>query len=167
MKFLLSVTFALLLGLTTFAQNRPAFPALKAKEDYAKAEPLFQQLTEWITETDLDKQKDERLLSNGFLMEWLTGSPTVTVQMGDPLLKVFDKNPQLLMVYMANYASYCISKQSSADKAAAAKAGLLSVIRVYQKGLAVVKNKALEKVIAANDDNKLDEYIDKNFKKQL
>jgi hypothetical protein len=167
MKLLLSATFALLLGITAFAQDRPQFPELKVKEDYAKAEPMFQQSTAWITETDLDKQQDQRLLSNAFIMQWISGSPTVSVQMGDHLIKALDKNPQLLMIYMANYATFCISNKVSDDKAAAAKAGLQAAIKVYQKGLAIVKNKALEKVIAANDDNKLDDYIDKNFKKEL
>lgn len=167
MELLLSATFALLLSITAFAQDRPQFPELKVKEDYAKAEPMFQQLTAWITETDLDKQQDDRLLSNGFIMQWLTGSPTVNVQVGNHLIKALDKNPQLLIIYMANYANFCIINKGTTDKTAAAKAGLLAAIKVYQKGFAIVKNKALEKVIAANDDNKLDEYIEKNFRKEL
>ncbi len=81
MKFILTGAFSLVLNMTVFfanAQTLPQFPELSVKEDYSKAEPIFQQVTVWLTETDIDKQEDLRKLSNAFALQWVMGSPTVS-----------------------------------------------------------------------------------------
>lgn len=157
----------MLLSISSFlaqAQERPQFPELKVKEDYAKSEPLFLQVTEWLTETDLDQQEELRMQSNAFMMQWVMGSPTVNVGIGDQLVALFVKNPQLLAIYMANYARFCISNKENKSTLEPGKAGLLAVAKVYKKGIGVKKNKALDKLTAAVDKNALDDYITNNLK---
>lgn len=170
MKSILSATFSLILSVTVFfakAQTLPQFPALQAKEDYTKAEPLFQQVTVWLNETDIDKQEDLRKRANAFILQWVMGSPTVNVGMGNNLVDLFNKNPQLLPIYIANNASFCISNKENKDVLEAAKAGLLAVVKVYRKGTGIKKTKALDKLVTAADEDKLDDYIAKNLKKEL
>jgi predicted Fe-Mo cluster-binding NifX family protein len=63
---------------------------------------------------------------------------------------------------MASYSAYSLENKN-ADKIAATKAGIISMINVYKKGISISKSKEMEKAIKALDQNKLDEYIAKNF----
>lgn len=167
MKSILTTTLVILLSASAFfarAQERPGFPELKVKEDYAQSEAFFLQVTEWLTQTDLNTQDELRMQSNAFIMKWIMGSPTVNVGIGDYLLRLFDKNPQLFAIYMANNASFCISNKENKNIMDAVKAGLQAVVTVYRKGMGIKRSKALDKLTAAVDSNELEAYIIKNLK---
>ncbi|MBC9914385.1 hypothetical protein [Chitinophaga varians] len=166
MKYTVLTLVLVLLGFAAVqAQYRPSFPdenGLKVKEDYAKYEPTMVAAAEWLMETDLDKQPDVRAATNQFVVRWLTGSPNVTITFEKPHIKLMDGNPMLLPVYMANYSSYCIRQQSYKDPLEPTKAGLTAIAKVYRKGIAIKKNKALDKLAEAIDQGQLDTYISKN-----
>lgn len=169
MKFALSTTLALLLSAITFfakAQYGPEFPELKVKEDYARAEPMFLQVTEWITETPLDEQEELRAYSNAFLIQWINGSPTVFINLGKQLGKLIEHNHQLLPIYMANYAAFCIRNKQYNDPSAATRAGLQAMVKVYRRGRGIKNVKILDKLANAADKNGLDEYISKYMKQE-
>lgn len=170
MKFMITSVISLLLGIQCLyvqGQDLPKFPKedeLKTKEDYVKYEPLVKETAEWLEETDLDKQVDVRMMANAFIIRWLSGSPTVTIEIEAIHSKLADKNPQLLAIFLARYCSYCIANNSYKNSLEPTKAGLLAMVKVYKKGIAVKKDKAIEKLGAAVDEGKLDDYIAKNFK---
>ncbi len=130
----------------------------KTKADYKKYEPTMVAAAAWLTETSLNKEKDTRKDVNKFVIQWIDGSPTVTMQFTTPLLKMFKENPNLLAIYTAYYCKYCIEKQSDANKKEAAKAGLIAVNMVYLKGVGVVKNKTLDKLSKSIEKNTLDKF---------
>src|SRR5579871_6789792 len=68
---------------------------LKTKEDYAKYEPTIVDAAKWLEETDLDKERNKRKDVNAFILEWVSGSPTVTVDIDQNLAKIYGKNTQL------------------------------------------------------------------------
>ena len=146
---------------TTF--EIPQNVELKVKEDYAKYEPAIVQATKWLEETDLDKETDKRKQVNSFVVQWILGCPTINIDIVEQLGKIYGKNEQLLILYMASYSSYFIENQSTATKQTAAKAGLRSIMNVYKKGIAITKSKEMEKLIRLTEENKLDEYILKKF----
>jgi hypothetical protein len=169
MKSILTATLVLFLSLPALfvqAQDRPEFPELAVKEDYAKSEALFQQITTWLTETDLDQQEALRMESNAFILKWITGSPTVTVGIDEHIVGLVDKNTQLLAIFMANYASFCISNKENKSTLNPTRAGLLAMVKVYKKGIAIKKTRALDKLATAVDKNELDDYIAKNLKSE-
>lgn len=49
-------------------------------------------------------------------------------------MKLYGKNNELLVLYMGSYSSYFIENKN-ADKTSAIKAGLVSMINVYKKGI--------------------------------
>ncbi|MFB6456713.1 hypothetical protein ACE38W_15685 [Chitinophaga sp. Hz27] len=169
MKYLLGALFAVLLSTNTlFAQqDNLQYPELKVKEDYAKSELLFQQVTDWLTDTDLDKQPDVRQKSSAFILSWLMGSPTVTFPVDKHTVDLFTDNPNLLMIYAANYGNYCISNKEDKSFVAPAKAGLQAVVEVYKKGIAITHTALLQALVKAADANKLDDYITKNMKGEI
>ena len=166
MKSILTVTLLLFLSVQAFfaqAQNDPGLPELNVTADYLKSEALFLQVTEWLTETDLDKQLALRMRNNAFVMKWIEGVPYMKMSLSDQVVSLFDNNSQLLPIYMANYASFCIGNKENKNALDAAKAGFLAVVKVYKKDIGIQKNKALDKLAAAADRNKLDKYIIKHL----
>ncbi|WP_291923533.1 hypothetical protein [Chitinophaga sp.] len=148
------------------AQQLPHLPGdteLRVTEDYAKYEQLVTEVADWLEETDLDKQTELRREAGRFIFIWVSGSPTVNVPMSDYFFKLVDNNPNLTTIYMARYASYCLVNKSYQDRISPARAGLIAISRVYQKGIRVTKNKAMNKLQKVIDQNKLDDYIRKNI----
>jgi hypothetical protein len=112
----------------------------------------------------LDKETEKRKQVNGFVSQWVSGSPTVNVDIGENLLKLYGKNAELLGIYIASYARNFLENRNTATKFSATKAGLTSMMNVYEKGINVSRSKELEKLIKLTEENKLDQYINDNFR---
>jgi hypothetical protein len=96
-------------------------------------------------------------------MRWVEGSPTVNILITEKLIKICDKNTHLLGLYMASYSRYFLEHKGTATNLSAAKAGLLSIMIVYKKGINVTVNKEMDNLIELTNENELDEYIDDYF----
>jgi hypothetical protein len=160
------VLLSLFIGLTSFikvnAQKEfevPQSVELKTKDDYAKYETAIIEAAKWLEETDLNKEADKRQQVNSFIIQWISGSPTVSVDITEQLAKVYGKNVQLLALYLASYSKEYLENKNTATKFSATKAGLISMMNVYKKGIEISKSKEMDKLIKMTSDNKLDEYI--------
>ena len=105
--------------------------------------------------TDMDK----RTKTNAWVLAWISGSPTVSIDVTSAFTKLFDKNAQLMLVWMAGYARYVLENNYSSDKVKAHTAGLKSVIACYNLGGDVKKDKSLTKVIDADKEGKLEDWV--------
>ena len=148
-------------GQTTF--EVPQNVELKSREDYAKYENAIIDAAKWLEETDLNKEIDKRQKVNAFVMRWVEGSPTVNILITEKLIKICDKNTHLLELYMASYSRCFLEHKGTATNLSAAKAGLLSIMIVYKKGINVTVNKEMDNLIELTNENELDEYIDDYF----
>jgi hypothetical protein len=149
-----------------FSQSNFEVPAgyeLKAKEDYARYESAIVEAAKWLEETDLDKEKAKRQEVNTFLIQWISGSPDVSIEIHPAVADLYGKNEQLLAVYMAGAARYQIENKGSADRMKGIKAGIVSMSTVYKKGIAVKKVKELDKLLKFSD-TELDAYIAEKIK---
>ncbi|HEX5154058.1 MAG TPA: hypothetical protein VFW07_21575 [Parafilimonas sp.] len=165
--FLTSLIFSLISILSAHAQTTFEVPQgveLKSKEDYAKYEPAIIDAAKWLEETDLDKETDKRKEVNSFVLQWIAGSPTVNIDINEKLSKIYGKNVQLLGIYLAGYTRNFLENKNAATKFSATKAGLISMMNVYKKGIAVSKSKEMEKLTKLTGENDLDDYINENFK---
>ena len=136
---------------------------LNVASDYEKYEKDIIDASKWLEETDLDKEIEKRQQVNTFVVQWISGSPTVTVDITDRLGKIYGKNLQLLGMYLASYSRNFLENKGSATKLPATKAGLISMMNVYKKGIGIKKTKEMEKLIKLSSDNKFDEYVNENF----
>lgn len=168
MKHLTTTLFVLLCFFNSpvFSQTNFEVPAgyeLKAREDYARYESAIVEAAKWLEATDLDKEKEKRKEVNTFLIQWISGSPDVSIEIHPAVADLYGKNEQLLAIYMAGAARYQIENKGSADRMKGIKAGIVSMINVYKKGIAVKKVKELEKLVKFSDPE-LDAYIAKKIK---
>lgn len=166
-QMLLALAFTTLCFVTVNAQvsfEVPQNVELKVKEDYAKYEPAIVEAEKWLEATDLDKEIEKRKQVSAFAMEWILGCPTINVLLTEQLGKIYGKNEQLLLLYMLSYSREFIEHKTAATKFSAIKAGLISIMNVYKKGIEITKSKEMDKLIKLTNANKLDEYIQSNFK---
>lgn len=137
---------------------------LEAKEDYAKYEQDVIAAAKWLEETDLDKQKPKRKDINSFVLRWITGSPTVSMDLNEGIMKIYGENVQLLGIYIASYCRHFLENKDSATKMTGTRAGIISMMNVYKKKIDISRSKEMEKVIKAYDEGKLDDYISSKIK---
>lgn len=137
----------------------PGEVTLNVKEDYSKYETDIINAAKWLEETDLDKEVDKRQRVNAFVVKWVSGSPTVTVSIDEPLMKIVGGNPALLSIYVASYSRSVLENKASPSTFLAVKAGLLSVVKVYKKGIGVMRNRQLDKLARMDQDSQIEDYI--------
>jgi hypothetical protein len=79
--------------------------------------------------------------------------------MASGIMKGFDKNAQLLAVFMGGYARYCLQNNYSKDELKCNMAGIRAVINCYNLGGDLKKDKAILKIIDKDKDGKLEEWV--------
>ncbi|MBX7155116.1 MAG: hypothetical protein U0Y96_03255 [Candidatus Kapaibacterium sp.] len=153
---------AVIYSQTTF--DTPKNIVYKTVEDYAKQEPTIIRAAKWLEETDLDKEVTTRKEVNLYIITWISGSPNVNIVITERHGDLYRDNAELLALYMASYARFYLENKSNATPHLATKAALLSMMKVYQKGINIKKSKGMEELIKLTGENKLDDYINDNFK---
>lgn len=164
-SFLFCCIFALASALKAQGQTKfeaPQNVTLNADADYAQYEKAIIEAAKWLEATDLNKEVEKRQQVNGFVLQWLSGSPNVTVDINEPLGALFENNAQILGIYLASYTRNFLEQKSAATKFSAIKAGLTSMMNVYKKGIDINKNKEMDQLIKLSD-KQLDDYINKHF----
>jgi hypothetical protein len=171
MKIKKSFLFCLLFALTNIlsAQAQTTFEVpqnieLKSNEDYAKYGSAIIDAAKWLEETDLNKEANKRKEVNNFVWRWISGSLTINIDIKVDFAKIYGKNDQLGKIYLASYARHFLENKSTATEFSATKAGLTSMMNVYKKGIDISKNKEMDELIKLTNENKLDNYINENFK---
>src|SRR3982750_2044131 len=103
-------TFCLLIclltaGIFSHAQEFqvPENIKLEKKEDYTVYEKDVIAAAKWLEATQVGKETEKRQKVNTFLLIWITGSPTVSLEINKFALDLTDKNPQLNMMFMAGF----------------------------------------------------------------
>lgn len=138
---------------------------LKVKEDYARYEKDIIACANWLENSPLDKEENKRIEANAFLLKWLSGSPTVNVNLdAGMIVKLFEKNPHLQFIFLAGWTRYSLMNNYSNDKQMGHLEGLKSVINVYKKGAGIKKSKDLEKLVKLYDEGKLENWVKENVK---
>jgi len=88
----------------------------------------------------------------------------VNVEINPTIFDFDKKNPGMLAIYMASSARYVLENNNSKDMRAKHKAALHDMISVYKAGKGINKDKKMEKLIKADDDGKLDDWLADNLK---
>ncbi len=160
-KFSLLIILCVSLQLAGNAQTFivPENVVLKEKGDYKKYEQDVIDAAKWLENTPADRQPKNRKDVSSFLLQWIMGCPLYDISIGENLSKIYGKNAQLLLIYMAGYSRNMGETQNYTDTLSATRAGLISMMKVYEKDIDITKSKEMEKLIKMRDDGKLDDYI--------
>ncbi len=166
-KLLLTTACFVCLSFIANAQNFvvPENVSFKEKADYATFESSIIEASKWLEATRIGQEADKRTTVNAFVLQWIEGSPTVTIELGKLALSVSENNPDLLVVLIAGYARYVLENSYSKDQAKAYTAAIKSVVNCYQLGGDLKRNKLIEKVIEKDKEQKLEEWVTAQVKK--
>lgn len=162
-SFLVALTFTTTNG---YSQDGvvPANYQLNTKEDYAKFEADIITAAKWLLATPLNEQSDKREQVSSFVVKWISGSPTVNVEINPTIMDFEKKNPGILVLYMAASAKYVLENNYSKDMRAKHRAALRDMISVYKSGKGIHKDKKMDKLAKSDEEGKLDEWIAVNLK---
>jgi len=155
-----------LASLTSFSQTFevPANIRLKNAEDYTRYEKDIIAAAKWLVATPLNEQEDKRKEVSEFAVVWINGSPTVNVEINPTIMDFEKKNKGMLVIYMASSARFVLENNYSKDMRAKHKAALRDMIAVYKSGTGIKKDKDMEKLIKADANGTLDEWLAENLK---
>ena len=162
MKLFTSLLFISLFALTGFSQTVeiPEDIELKSKEDYKNSESLVKECIDWYHNTPLGDQPDHRKEVSAFLLQWLTGSPTVSIEIASGIFPM--DCPECLVTFMNGWTQYALNNDYSKDKVAGALAGAQHLIEFYKKNKSVMgKQKEIEKLIKLQKKDELKAHIEK------
>lgn len=135
---------------------------LETAQDYKDKEQLVLKSIQWLANTPINQQIDERKKVNTFLIQWLTGSPSVSIELRSEFLP--DNCADCMMSFMAGWTKYSLENDYSKDKVACAIAGINSVIALYEKNKeSLGRNADIEKMIKRKKKEKLQKYVEGVF----
>lgn len=161
MKKVLLFASLLLFSVQAFSQTFevPADYKFETKDDFLKYEQNVIGGVNWLLETPLNQEQNKRKEVNAFLMSWLSGSPTVTIEVSSNIVTFVDC-PDCLMIFLGGWAKNTLETKDNTDKLKGNLAGIESVIRFYNSNKASLgKNKAIQKYIKLQEKGKLEEHI--------
>lgn len=158
MKIIITVllsTFTLL----SFSQDAPLLSNIpETKQEFIDTEPNVIATINWLENTPFDADKKERVEQNTLLMGWLTGSPTVTIEINSLVLELTKVHPEMLIIFMGGWTKYALANDYSKDKLQGNLAGIRSCIKVYQNGN-LKKDKKILKLIELEENGELEKWV--------
>lgn len=167
MKIMISV-LALIVAIPVLqAQefNVPKNYILVKAEDYAPYEQDVLNSIDWILTTPNDEQLSKRNEINNFLLKWIAGSPTVSIEIHPEIVTFMGSSPDLLMMFLGGWTKYSIETKEYKDKVGGNIAGLEAVINFYTQN-ELPKDKNVEDLIKLHKNGKLKGYIERRQQKK-
>jgi len=136
---------------------------LNTKEDYAKYEQDVINGYNWLLKTPIGVEPTKRKEINAFLMQWMTGSPNVTIELKQEIVTYMDCG-ECLMIFMGGWTKYALESKDFKNKVKGSLAGTEDVLKFYLLNKnALGKNKDIEKLIQLKDEDKLENFIKSNI----
>lgn len=130
----------------------------KSEKEFKKSEPDFMKAVLWLETTPIDTTTNQRVKMNAWVLMWISDCPYITVSIKAGLANIFQKNSHLMLVWIGGYAKYCIENNSK-DDLKANTAGIRSAINCYKLGGQVIPDDAMQKVIDADKEGKLEDWV--------
>ena len=161
MKTILLFAVAVLFATQSFAQTFevPAGYKFETKDDYTKYEQDVIGGINWLSSTPINQEQAKRKDVNAFLMKWMSGSPTVSIEVSQKIV-TFTDCPQCLMAFLGGWTKYSLETGDNKNKVKGNLAGVEGVIQFYKLNKATLgKNKAIEKYIKLQEKGRLEEHI--------
>ena len=135
---------------------------LKTKEDFAKYETKVIEYINWLMDNPLNQKREIRKEKSAFLIKWMTGSPTVTIELVSGIVPM--ECAECLLSFMSGWTKYSLENNYSKNKIDCALAGAEYAIEFYEKNKSELgKNSDMKKLIKQKKKGKLKKHIESKF----
>lgn len=131
MKTLLFFLFAMLMVSPALAQGISNYEEIKLESpaDYKAAEPQALSAANFLLASPNDMSAPDRLKSSQFLIRWMSGTPDYSFGLDESTSILVDAN--LLNIYMAALAKYCLENPTHAKDAQLVKVSSWKILLAY------------------------------------
>jgi hypothetical protein len=158
-KSILLVLLYLSFNLTAQEFTVPANVSYDVEADYINQEQQVLSAIDWLMKTPVSEEQDKRKAVNGYLMQWMTGTPTVTIEISQ-VVAPFMECADCLMAFLAGWTKYSLENDYSKDRVAGTMAGITHTISFYELNKrALGRNSELEKLIKKQKKGELESHI--------
>ena len=161
MKKSITLILLLFLGINLMAQEIeiPNDIKLETEADYKANEDLVLESIEWIQNTPVTMNPTKRKEVNKFLILWMTGTPSVSIELVDGILPL--ECTECLTPFLAGWTKYSLENNYSKDRVEGALAGLEQSIAFYEKNkMDLGKSKEMEKLIKLQQKGTLRKHVE-------
>lgn len=172
MKNLLFTLLFCSLSLFTFGQNNnpkytvPEEYSFVEAEDYDTFAPQIKETIDWFLWRSMAFDATKRKDASTFFLQWLMGSPTVSVEINPDIVNFLTPNPELMMPFMMGWTKYALENNSK-DKIKGNLAGVTATVEYYNKNRGFLKkDKNIENYEKMIKKNKLEDFIKNSINKQ-
>lgn len=138
----------------------PDDPVQSLADPYTKLEPTLLADIDWLNYTSIDKDQEMRDEKSRFVLMWISGSPTVSVQIDERIITFLGAEPAVLMAYMMGWTKYSVEHDYSNDPIECTVAGITNAVNVYNRNRKLLKkNKELEKYKKMVEERTIYRYV--------
>ncbi|MBP1629262.1 MAG: hypothetical protein H6Q15_155 [Bacteroidetes bacterium] len=162
MKKIFITLFILAISVNSFAQSfeLPKNFKMETPQQSEKYDDLILPAIEWIMMTPPNIQERKQLETKKFLLEWSAQTEKVSVSIGTNVAKLYEKNEDLILIYVLGCVKYVLETNDNLDKEKINLSGFELAIDYYTKNKKLLKkDKNLEDLIKKRDNGTLKEYI--------
>ena len=128
-----------------------------SQQDYTRYEPDVIRCVAFLESAPMDHS--ERKSANAFLVQWLTGTSHVGVQVLPYVMDLVSENKDLLAVYLGGWSRLVLQSTTSPDAIDCHLAGVHSVLKAYQTCEGIDSDSALDELLALDKEGKLREWV--------
>ncbi|MDR9398544.1 MAG: hypothetical protein RI562_05730 [Salibacter sp.] len=146
----------------SFAQSFdvPESYKLEKGEDYEKYEGEILNCINWLMNSEPNKESEKRDEASKFYLEWIAGTPDVTIDLNLDVAPFAEKSPELLIIYMGGCTKKALNSDEPVSIVDGSETGLISVIEYYQKYEDTLeKNRKVKKLIRLQKKEKLHQFV--------
>ncbi len=164
MKTIKTLILMLFVSATVLAQEVeiPNDLKLETAEDYKQTEQLVLDSAAWLLQSPIAENPGKRKDINAFLMKWMSGSPSVSIELVSGLVPL--ECADCLMLFLSGWTKYSLENNYSNNKVDCALAGVEYAIEFYEKNKAEIgKNPEMQKLIKLKKKEKLKKYVESKF----
>lgn len=104
---------------------------LEEAADYDNHKDDFIEGVNWLISNPPDQEVPKRKAISQFLMQWMSGTPLVTVELNANILTFAESSPDLFMIYMASWTKAGLESGEKENMIEGNMAGLNAAIDYY------------------------------------
>jgi cellobiose-specific phosphotransferase system component IIC len=149
------------LSFNAFSQTLPpiANVQMTTKEDYRAKDSLALQVANYVLSTPSNENSVDRLSAASFLLKWMDGTPDYSFELSQNVLQYFQKDIDLMSVYMACMTAYALQNHAKDAKTITLNAVKLFVTYIDKSSNNVKMTSKLKKLSEANQKGELESFL--------
>lgn len=132
--------------------------AWNTSEEYLADQPRVKEVLKWLCTQPLGLEIQKRSLANAYVMEWITGTPSLRLEVNSEAFLFIDQYPELLFSLIQGMAYYAIGHPDEKDIAKLHVEALEVVAEHAEQSEELSKDGDLKKLIRANRKKQLKAY---------